>query len=355
MVNHRATIEYRPLGVIGVIGPWNYPVFTPMGSIVYALAAGNAVVFKPSELHPGGRASGWSTPSPRCVPDAAGAVGLRHRLGETGAALCRAGVDKLAFTGSTATAQEGDGGLRREPDPGARGVRWQGRADRRPTTPTWTRRPTRPSGARCPTPGRPASASSGSTSWTPSTRRSLAQGGRARGEAAARRRTGARATARSPCRASSRIIRRPHRRRALARGARAVLGGRDSVRAPYVDPVVLADVPEDSSAVTEETFGPTVVINRVRDIDEAVERANRLRYGLGGAVFAQEARLRDRAQAAGRDGRGQRGHRVRGHARRCPSAASATPASGASTAATACGSSPARSRSPSAASRASTS
>ena len=53
MANQAAYVEYRPLGVVGVIGPWNYPVFTPMGSIAYALAAGNAVVFKPSEYTPG--------------------------------------------------------------------------------------------------------------------------------------------------------------------------------------------------------------------------------------------------------------------------------------------------------------
>src|SRR5690606_4479931 len=47
-----ATVEYLPLGVIGVIGPWNYPVYTPMGAIAYALAGGNTVVFKPSELTP---------------------------------------------------------------------------------------------------------------------------------------------------------------------------------------------------------------------------------------------------------------------------------------------------------------
>src|SRR4051812_47526516 len=66
--NQAATVEYLPLGVIGVIGPWNYPVFTPMGSIGYALAAGNAVVFKPSELTPGcGR---WLADSLReVVPD----------------------------------------------------------------------------------------------------------------------------------------------------------------------------------------------------------------------------------------------------------------------------------------------
>ena len=44
-INQAATVEYHPLGVVGVIGPWNYPVFTPIGSIAYALAAGNAVVF----------------------------------------------------------------------------------------------------------------------------------------------------------------------------------------------------------------------------------------------------------------------------------------------------------------------
>lgn len=53
MSNQASTVEYLPLGVVGVIGPWNYPAHTPMGSISYALAAGNAVVFKPSELTPG--------------------------------------------------------------------------------------------------------------------------------------------------------------------------------------------------------------------------------------------------------------------------------------------------------------
>ena len=40
----RGWVQYDPLGVVLVIGPWNYPVFTPMGSIAYALAAGNAVI-----------------------------------------------------------------------------------------------------------------------------------------------------------------------------------------------------------------------------------------------------------------------------------------------------------------------
>jgi acyl-CoA reductase-like NAD-dependent aldehyde dehydrogenase len=46
-------------------------------------------------------------------------------------------------------------------------------------------------------------------------------------------------------------------------------------------------VPEDSAAIREETFGPTLTITRVADADEAVRRANALPYGLGGAVFGK--------------------------------------------------------------------
>jgi aldehyde dehydrogenase (NAD+) len=104
MANQAASVEYLPLGVIGVIGPWNYPVFTPMGSIAYALAAGNAVVFKPSELTPG--VGVWLADAlTEVVPDQ-GLFQVVTGYGETGAALCRAGVDKLAFTGSPGTGRK---------------------------------------------------------------------------------------------------------------------------------------------------------------------------------------------------------------------------------------------------------
>src|SRR4051794_22087069 len=97
--NHAAYLEYRPMGVVGVIGPWNYPVFTPMGSIAYSLAAGNAVVFKPSEHTPA--VGAWLAASWRAaVPDCADAFQVVTGSGDTGAALCRVPVDKLAFTGS---------------------------------------------------------------------------------------------------------------------------------------------------------------------------------------------------------------------------------------------------------------
>ncbi len=85
------------------------------------------------------------------------------------------------------------------------------------------------------------------------------------------------------------IIRR-HVDDALAKGAKAVVGGAESVRPPYVDPVVLTDVPEDSSAVREETFGPTITVRKVATVEEALEKANAVAYGLGGTVFSGNAR-----------------------------------------------------------------
>ena len=48
----RLVVRYEPLGVIGVIGPWNYPLNNSFGDCIPALAAGNAVVLKPSEITP---------------------------------------------------------------------------------------------------------------------------------------------------------------------------------------------------------------------------------------------------------------------------------------------------------------
>ena len=103
MANMSATVERSPVGVVGVIGPWNYPVFTPLGSIAYALAAGNTVVFKPSEYTPAvGEYLAQSFIDSCMLADVFTCV---TGLGETGKFLCESGVDKLAFTGSTRTAK----------------------------------------------------------------------------------------------------------------------------------------------------------------------------------------------------------------------------------------------------------
>ena len=52
LLGRSSTIEYRPLGVVGIISPWNFPWAIPLGEVVMALMAGNTVVLKPSELTP---------------------------------------------------------------------------------------------------------------------------------------------------------------------------------------------------------------------------------------------------------------------------------------------------------------
>jgi succinate-semialdehyde dehydrogenase / glutarate-semialdehyde dehydrogenase len=77
----------------------------------------------------------------------------------------------------------------------------------------------------------------------------------------------------------------------LADGGTAALGGAEAVQPPYVRPTILVDVPEDSTAMREETFGPVLVVNRVGDVEEGLARANALPYALGGSVFAKRRGL----------------------------------------------------------------
>jgi acyl-CoA reductase-like NAD-dependent aldehyde dehydrogenase len=74
---------------------------------------------------------------------------------------------------------------------------------------------------------------------------------------------------------------------AVRRGGEFLVGDKNAVKGGYVQPVILRNVPEDSKAMTEETFGPTLVINTVRDMDEAVDLANATSYGLGAAVWSK--------------------------------------------------------------------
>jgi aldehyde dehydrogenase (NAD+) len=78
-----------------------------------------------------------------------------------------------------------------------------------------------------------------------------------------------------------------HIKDAIKSGGRAIYGNAKSVKDPYVEPVILVDVPEDSTAMQDETFGPTIVINRVKNVDEAIILSNASRYGLGASVWSK--------------------------------------------------------------------
>ncbi|AHI00931.1 aldehyde dehydrogenase family protein [Kutzneria viridogrisea] len=282
MLNQAATVEYRPLGVVGVIGPWNYPIFTPMGSIAYALAAGNTVVFKPSELTPG--VGVWLADTLAEVVPEHPVLSVVTGFGETGAALCRSGVDKLAFTGSTATGKRVMASCAESLTPvllecGGKDVLivdYDADVAAAADAALWGAMSN--AGQTCIGVERVYVVEDVAEEFVEQiTKR------------AAKLRPGGQPSADfGPITMPSQVeVIRSHVQDALDKGGRAVVGGTESVRPPFVEPVVLVDVPEDSLAITEETFGPTVTVNRVRDVDEAVRLANAGKYGLGGTVFSK--------------------------------------------------------------------
>ena len=94
-------IVYKPLGVVGIISPWNFPWATPLDEVVMALMAGNAVVVKPSELTPLTALKIESVFKQAQLPE--GLVQIVTGDGSTGSALVEAGVNKIMFTGSVNT------------------------------------------------------------------------------------------------------------------------------------------------------------------------------------------------------------------------------------------------------------
>jgi acyl-CoA reductase-like NAD-dependent aldehyde dehydrogenase len=288
MYNQAASIEYHPLGVVAVIGPWNYPVFTPIGSIAYALAAGNAVVFKPSELTTGtGKflVDSFTDALSEVFGDTEPVLQLVSGKGETGAALARSGVNKVAFTGSPATARKVMAAAAERLTPvlvegggkDAMLVAADADLDAAADAATWG-----------------AMSNAGQTcvgiervyvveSAYPAFLEKLTQ------RVAALRPGEDDGASYGPMTlpAQPDTVER-HLADAVARGGRPVVGGLDSVRKPFVQPVVLVDVPEDSSAVREETFGPTVTVAPVPNLAEGVRLANASHYALGSSVFTRK-------------------------------------------------------------------
>jgi succinate-semialdehyde dehydrogenase/glutarate-semialdehyde dehydrogenase len=279
---HSAWLEYQPYGVIGVIGPWNYPIHTPLGSISYALAAGNAVVFKPSEYTPA--VGQWYVDLFREFVPEQPVLQIVHGLGDTGAALTGSAVDKIAFTGSTATGKKIMAACAGTLKPvllecggkDAMIVADDADVDAAADAATWGGLTN--AGQACVAIERVYAVDSVYDEFLAKV---VAR--------AAKLTVGAQPDADlGPITMPAQLdVIRRHIDDALARGGRAVLGGPDAVAPPFVYPTILVDVPEESSAIQDETFGPTLVINRVRDNDEAVARANATVYGLGSSVFSR--------------------------------------------------------------------
>jgi acyl-CoA reductase-like NAD-dependent aldehyde dehydrogenase len=289
MANFRSTISYHPLGVVAVIGPWNYPLFTPMGSIAYALAAGNTVVFKPSELTPlVGQLLGEIASASMSIPDVFQVV---TGDGRTGAALARAQIDKLAFTGSTATGKKVMAAAAERLTPvlmelGGKDpmiVDVDADIDKAAEAAVW---------------GALTNAGQACTSiervyvmdaiHDRFVEKAVGEARQVRWGADDEAHIGAITMPRQV------DIIREHLEDAIARGAKVLVGGPDQIRGNFVPPTVLTDVTPEMRIMREETFGPVLPIARVASVDQAVEQANSTSYGLGSSVFGK-ARARELA------------------------------------------------------------
>jgi acyl-CoA reductase-like NAD-dependent aldehyde dehydrogenase len=277
-----AHLEYQPYGVVGVIGPWNYPILVPISSIAYALAAGNAVVHKPSEWTPA--VGQWLADTFAEVVPEQPVLQVVHGRGETGAALCRAGVGKLSFTGSTATAKRVMATCAETLTPvvleaggkDAMIVDSDANLDAAAAACVWGALTN--AGQTCVGIERVYVAAEVYDGFLS---RVIDRAGRLTVGAGDGADLG-------PITMPGQLdVIRSHIEDALARGGRAVLGGPAAVRPPYAHPTILVDVPADALAVREETFGPTLVVTPVPDMDEALRLANDTPYGLGGAVYGR--------------------------------------------------------------------
>ncbi|MFL6158595.1 MAG: aldehyde dehydrogenase family protein [Marmoricola sp.] len=298
MFNFSAQVSYPPLGVVGVIAPWNVPIYTVLCGLAYALAAGNAAIVKPSEYAPASSVLVMDA-FYDANPDAPrGLITWVTGFAETGSALCKAGLDKIAFTGSVPTGRKVMAACAENLTPvllelggkdvtivaddadvekAAAAVVWGGFFN---------------GGQACVGIERVYVVRSVRDAFLAEVKKNAEQVTAGLDDDASY----------GPMIVPAQIdLVRRHVTDAVAAGATALVGGVDSIRAPFVDPVVLVDVPEDCSAVQEETFGPVIVINTVADVEEALTKANATRFGLGSSVFSARngAAIAKRLKAGG--------------------------------------------------------
>jgi acyl-CoA reductase-like NAD-dependent aldehyde dehydrogenase len=282
------TLTYEPLGVIGIISSWNYPLAIPVSQIIPAIVAGNAVVCKTSDF------------TPRCgalIETLFASAGLPKDLvtviqgsAELGQALIEAACDKILFTGSVETGRRvaeacahrliptvlelggkdamivlADANL----DIAASGAVWASYTN---------------CGQVCLSVERIFVEQSISESFAT---RCV--------EKTKRLRLG---PGSDPANDIGPLIRPQHVQRMLAliedavqRGAKVLCGGqaRPDLGANFFEPTVIADVDSSARLFQEETFGPILAIQTVANSEEAILRANDSPFALSASVWTSNA------------------------------------------------------------------
>ncbi len=286
LLGRRLIVRYEPHGLVGVIGPWNYPFTNTIGDAIPALAAGNAVIVKPSSVTPltsllieeGMRACG--------MPDDVFQVAVAR--GPMGLHLIDL-VDAIMFTGSTETGKQVMERAAKTLTPvslelGGKDpmiVLADADVERAANAALfWSMQNTgqtcisvervyveepiyerfvdlvaeRARGLRQGVPGDFGSVDIGSFINPPQIE-----------------------------------IVQQHVQDAVAKGARLLTGGhRGTGQGAFFEPTVLADVNHSMECMREETFGPTLPIMKVADTEEAIRLANDSPYGLQASVYTRD-------------------------------------------------------------------
>jgi acyl-CoA reductase-like NAD-dependent aldehyde dehydrogenase len=282
-------LRYRPIGLVGVIGPWNYPLTNSFGDCVPALAAGNAVILKPSEITP--LTSLLLAEALRECGLPGGVLSVATGRAETGAALVDE-ADMIMFTGSSSTGRAvmaraaetltpvslelggkdpmivlADADVERAANSavyysmlngGQTCISIERAYVEAPVYDEFVAKVTEKARAlRNERPAGPGSTDVGSITFPPQVD----------------------------------VVDR-HVQDARDKGAQVVVGGargHDGQGGYWYEPTVLVGADHTMDIMREETFGPTLPIMKVADAEEAIRLANDSPYGLGASVFSKDA------------------------------------------------------------------
>jgi acyl-CoA reductase-like NAD-dependent aldehyde dehydrogenase len=287
MKTKKLQICYRPLGVVGIVTPWNFPFVLSLNPTAQALVAGNGVVLKPSEVTPF---------SGRLVEELCAAAGLPDGVfnlvlgdGETGAALVEGAVDKISFTGSVRTGRRVAEACGRRLVPCTLELGGKDpmivcadadltRAARGAVFGAFVN-----SGQVCTSTERVYVVDEVADEFT---HRVVEE------TTALRQGTSGEFDIGSITWPPQVEVIESQVRDAIDKGARVLAGGRrnPSYAGYFYEPTVLADVPHDMQVMRDETFGPVLPIMRVRDESEALRLANDSQYGLNASVWTRNKR-----------------------------------------------------------------